>query len=39
MQDGTPPDQPNPLSAGGSLPESTACLTQRCSLLDLNYFA
>jgi len=27
MQDGTPPDQPSPLFAGGSLPGSTARLT------------
>ena len=37
MQDGTPPDQPSPLLAGGFLPGSTARLTQQCSLLDLNY--
>jgi hypothetical protein len=39
MQDGTPPDQPSPLSVGGFLSGSIARLTQGCSLLDLNYFA
>jgi len=28
MQDGTPPDQPSPLSAGGFLAGSTVGLTQ-----------
>jgi len=39
MQDGTPPDKPSPLSAGGSLPGSTARLTQRSYPLYLNSIA
>jgi hypothetical protein len=39
MQDGTPPDKPSPLSAGGSQLEFTARLIQRSKPLDLNLIA